>query len=65
MILAKSGKLMTDVEFLVGLSKVTDPREACRVLVDNERLLGFDAYYVDLRKALIAMCLRCGTHQEA
>ena len=51
---------MSDAEFLAEVAKVTDPAEACRVLVENENYLGFDPYYQDLREALIEMCRRCG-----
>lgn len=51
---------MSDVEFIQQLNNVTDPAEACRVLVENENFLGYDPYYRDLREALIEMCTRCG-----
>ena len=51
---------MSDVKFIQQLNNVTDPAEACRVLVENENFLGYDPYYRDLREALIEMCTRCG-----
>lgn len=49
---------MTDKDFLISLSKVEDPKEALRILVENENLLGFDPYYGELRRALLNMCER-------
>lgn len=54
--------MMTDEEWIASLSKVTDPAEACRILVENEHCLGFDPYYRNLRVALIELCRRCGEH---
>ena len=49
---------MTDREWIASLDEINDPREALRILVDNENLLGYDPYYKDLRAALLRMCER-------
>lgn len=50
----------TDNEWIARVNAVTDPKEACRILAENERYLGYDGYYGDLRQALVSMCERCG-----
>lgn len=50
---------MNDQEFLKSLEQVSDPREALRVLVENEHFLGYDQYCGDLRRGLLKMCERC------
>lgn len=58
---------MGDKEWLAKIASVTDPKEACRLLAENENYLGFDPYYRDIREALINMCERCGgeiQHEE-
>ena len=51
---------MTDTELIESVSRITDAREACRVLAEHEHLLGYDPYYADLRSALVDMCRRMG-----
>lgn len=51
---------MTDTELIESVSRITDAREACRVLAEHEHLLGYDPYYADLRSALVDMCRRVG-----
>lgn len=51
---------MTDAAWIKKISKIKDPKAACRILAENENFLGYDPYYRDLRVALIAMCERCG-----
>lgn len=50
----------TDEEWIATINAITDPKEACRTLAENENYLGYDRYYSDLRRALIEMCERCG-----
>ena len=49
-----------DELWIENISKVSDPSEACRVIVEHENYLGFDPYYRDIREALVQMCERCG-----
>ena len=51
---------MTDAEIIAQWSRVTDPKEALRLIVENEMFFGYDHYYRDLREALIDMAVRCG-----
>jgi len=51
---------MGDNEWIAHLASITDPKVACKILVENEQYLGYDPYYKDLRKALLDMCERCG-----
>lgn len=51
---------MGDKAWIAHLASITDPKVACKILVENENYLGFDPYYRDIREALIAMCERCG-----
>ena len=49
---------MTVTEWIKSLNKVHDPREALKLLVENDDFLGFDPYYRDIRGALFAMAER-------
>ena len=55
---------MGDREWIAHLASITDPKVACKVLVENENYLGFDPYYRDIREALISMCARCGGEMQ-
>ena len=50
---------MTDKQWVECLDQITDPVKACQVIVEYERLFGYDPYYADIRKALVRMCERC------
>ena len=49
---------MDDQEWIKSLDHIQTPEEALRVIVENERFLGYDPYYKDLRKAMIEMAER-------
>jgi hypothetical protein len=51
---------MTDAEWIKSLDKVRDPREALRLIAENEMYFGFDPYYRDIRAALVQMAERLG-----
>lgn len=54
------GRTTPDDEWKDALLLVTDPREALRIISDNEQILGGDPYYGDLVSALVAMADRLG-----
>ena len=49
---------MTDADWIKSLDNIKDPKEALTEFLDNERFLGYDPYYGDLRVALIGMLER-------
>ena len=49
----------SDAAVMARWARITDPKEALRVLLKNESFLGYDPYYADLRDALLDMCDRC------
>lgn len=51
---------LNDFEWIQELREVTDPREALRVIVDNEGILGGNPYVSDLVRALVEMAERLG-----
>lgn len=54
---------MTDHQWIKSLDKITDPREALRTIAENERFLGYDPYYRDIRIALISLAERVGNRR--
>ena len=44
-----------DAAWITSLDKVSDPREALQIIIDNEQFFGFDPYYRDLRDAMVRM----------
>jgi len=48
----------SDADWIKSLDKVTDPREALQIIIDNEQFFGFDPYYRDLRDAMVNMASR-------
>ena len=51
---------MTGSAWIVSLDRITDPKEALRIIVENEEFFGFDPYYRDLRCAMLKMAERLG-----
>jgi hypothetical protein len=45
-------------EWKESLTKVTDPREALRIIADSANILGGDPYYSDMVSALVQMAER-------
>jgi hypothetical protein len=50
---------MNDDNLITAWSKVTDPKEALKLILENEDYFGYDPYFRDLRAALLEMAERC------
>lgn len=50
--------MSTDKQWIANLSKVKRPETALRIIVENERYLGYDPYYRALRAAMLKMAER-------
>lgn len=49
---------MNDDEWIASLKTIKTPREALKIILENERFFGYDPYYSDLREAMLQMVER-------
>lgn len=54
-----------DKDFKNLCKSVSDPMAALQIMVYNERYLGYDPYYSDLRSAMLEMCERIITRHTS
>ena len=55
---------MSDKEWIGGLDKIDDPKEALRIILENEMFLGYDPYYGELRAAMLNMAERIASKSD-